>query len=83
MKKRRGRRKGKLIQTPKDLTRASATYRVIGIVGGGEVMKAYGVYPNLALAKQVALAKRNEESRMTCFVYTEDSRVVFSTEGKE
>ena len=65
------------------MTQASSTYRVIGIIGGGETMKAYGVYPNLALAKQVALAKRNEESRMTCFVYTDDNRVVFSTEGKE
>ena len=80
MKKQR-RRKGKLIQQ-KPLTGAVDSYRVVGIVDGND-LKAYGVYPTLALAKQVALSKRNEENHMTCFVYTSDSRVVFSTEGHE
>ena len=83
MKKRRHRRTGKLIQASKDLTRASSAYRVIGIVDGGEDMKTYGVYPSLALAQQIALVKRNDVPHMTCFVYTEDNRIVFSTGGKE
>ena len=83
MKKGQRRRKGRLIQNQNRLTGNSTSYRVVGIVDGGEDLKAYGIYPTLALAQQVALAKRYEESRMTCFVYTDDNRVVFSTEGKE
>ena len=80
MKKQNRSRKGRLIQ--KSLTRNSESYRVIGIVDGQD-LKPYGTYPTLALAQQVALAKRFEEDKMTCFVYTDDNRVVFSTEGKE
>ena len=83
MKKTQKRRKGKLIQSSRVLTKASSTYRVIGIVSGGEDIKTYGAYPKLALAKQIALAKRKDVPYMTCFVYTDDNRIVFSTEGKE
>ena len=82
MKKQQRRRKGRLIQRQKRLTDNSKSYRVVGILDGSD-LKAYGIYPTFALAQQVALAKRYEESRMTCFVYTDDNRVVFSTEGKE
>ena len=56
---------------------------MIGIVDGGEELQNYGVYSKLALAQQVALSKRNDIRHMTCFVYSSDNRIVYSTEGKE
>ena len=83
MKKGQRRRKGRLIKKQKRVQDNSTSFRVVGIVDGGSDLKSYGIYPTLVLAKQIALAKRYEESRMTCFVYTDDNRVIFSTEGKE
>ena len=76
-------RRGKLIRNSKTLTTPSDFYRVIGIVDGGEELQNYGVYTKLALAQQVALSKRNDIRHMTCFVYSSDNRIVYSTEGKE
>ena len=81
MAKKSRRRKGKLIQKKKDWTISSQYYRVIGVVEG--TLEDFGVYPSLPLAKSVAQERKYSKSKMTCFVYTDDNRIVFSTEGKE
>ena len=81
MAKKSRRRKGRLIQRGKDWTNTSQYYRVVGVADG--TLTDFGAYPSLALAKGVAQEKRNSKSKMTCFVYTDDNRIVFSTEGKE
>jgi len=80
MKKRR-RQRGRLLKSNQTLTNPTSSFRVVGIVDGSD-LKDYGIYPTIALAKEVAKARQYDESQMTCFVYTTDNRVVFSTEGK-